>query len=134
MPLNLQQLRQRLHLELRSMPPGVARIAADGFYSLMARQRDTYPLDGCIVFDEIIMECSSYWLDGSADPVSEAVRLSTLDEVQDWVRWIEAQIYETAVVVAREAVPELDDPPNNLINCRYCAPCQIFPPTCSNTN
>ena len=84
MPLNLQQLKQRVCLELRSMPPGVARVAVDGLYSLMARQRDTYPADGSRVLYEIMMECSSYWLDSSADPISVSVRLNTLDEVQDW--------------------------------------------------
>ena len=46
-----------------------------------------------------------------SDPTSASVRLSTLEEVQDWVNWVEGRLYETSIMVAREAMPELDDEP-----------------------
>ena len=108
MPLTVEQLKQRVHIELQSMPPGVSRIAVDGLYSLLARQRDTYPKDGYSATYEIMMLCSSYWLNSSADPISETVRLNTSEKGQDWVRRVEGQLFETTVMLAREAMPEVE--------------------------
>ena len=111
MALTVEQLKKRLRFELQSMPPGGSRVAVDCLYSVLARQRDISPIDGYAAIYEVMMVCSTYWLDSSADPTSESVRLSTLEEVQDWVNWVEGRLYETSIMVAREAMPELDDEP-----------------------
>ena len=102
MPLTLEQLRERVVGELRSMPPGISRIAADSLYSTIARRRHLYPLGGYNVLYDVIMDVSPFWLEPSGDPISPTSREQTAFEVQDWVDWVESHVYHT--------VPRLSSP------------------------
>ena len=109
MPLIPGQLRERLVGELRSMRPGISRIASDTLYNTIAQRRHTYPLGGYVALYDVIIDISPFWLYPSADPISPSVRDHTVHEIQDWINWVEDQLYETAVEVSRTAAPNIDD-------------------------
>ena len=109
MPLTLEQLRERVVGELRSMPPGISRIAADSLYSTIARRRHLYPLGGYNVLYDVIMDVSPFWLEPSGDPISPTSREQTAFEVQDWVDWVESHVYHTAVEASRSVAPNISD-------------------------
>ena len=109
MPLSPEQLRERLVGELRSMPPGISRVATDTLYSTIAQRRQTYLSGGYVVLRDVIMDASPFWLEPSPDPISPTLRDHTVLEIQDWVNWVEGQLYETVVEVSRAAAPNIDD-------------------------
>lgn len=109
MPLTPEQLRERLVGELRSMPPGLSRVASDTLYSTIAQRRHTYPLGGYVVLHDIIVDVSPFWLEPSADPISPSIRDHTAPEIQEWVNWVDGQLYETVVEASRAVAPNIDD-------------------------
>ena len=109
MPLTLEQLRERVVGELRSMPPGVCRIAADSLYSTIARRRHLYPLGGYNVLYDVIMDVSPFWLEPSGGPISPTSGEHTAFEVQDWVDWVASHVYHTAAEASRSVAPNISD-------------------------
>ena len=85
------------------MPPGISRVAAGTLYSTIAQRRHN------VVLHDVIMDVSPFWLEPSADPISPTLRDHTVFEIQDWVNWVEGQLYDTVVEASRTAAPNIDD-------------------------